>query len=367
MAIYKAVEQGSGIFEKKLITLGVTSLNGEELKFSKADRTDLLSYNANLFSSFNLPITTTQKNKFTGSGQFANSAFQHLNQDKVIVVEIVKNSYGEEIDGKTFSIKVPLKTGSVYSTITCYSSFFSNSLISEIGEQLYSDPNQESAEFGQNYAITELPGQNGLPTPKSGYSSNVAFLFSDDIRKPRGNNSYTWSQDSKYFIGQYSVPPNLENFKWPANMSNSDGTGVDVPVGIVYLDKGFAVLTHPAIVNNFAHDQGINEDGSDYSGDAKFNNIHFSGATLANVSFNSFNTEFIQRVSCFALPNEFYTSSNPTFVEAYGLTNTGNNPVAFTEVALYNSKYELIGIAKTSEPILKTKADIVTFDVQIKL
>ena len=358
MAIYKEIESGSGLFEKKLVLLPQTVLSNSQLKFTKAQRTDLTDRMfANLFASFNLPITLEQQQMFTG-GVYQHTAFQYLNANDVIIVEIPKNSYGEMIDGKSISLTVPTNAGSVQ----IYSSFFKNSLLNTAGHMVYSDPNGQSKAFGQAYNISELPGQAGLTNPLNGYSSNIAFLFSDSIQRPEKNNTYTWSVGGKYFKGQTGLPTGVSGNKNAANYSSGDGT-VDIPVGIAYLDKGFIVITHPTIVNDFKHTAAF-LNGSGYTGTNKFSNIYFP--TIANLAFSSFNTEFVQHAVCIALPNEFYKSNNPTFVQAYG-ENVEENPVAVTEIGLYNDKYELIAIAKTNKPLPKGKSSVLSFDIVIKV
>ena len=361
MSIYKTIESGSGQFEKNLVPLQATTLTTSALKFTKADRTDLSSrFFGNLFASFNLPITVEQIQDFT-TGEYANTAFQYLNQDTVIVVEIPKNSYGEMIDGKTVALTVPTTSGQT----TMYSTFFKNSILDTAGNQIYSDPNQESSQFGQTFNTQELPGQAGLTNALSGYSSNVAYLFSDTTQKPEGNSNYSWASSSKYFRTQTGLPTGVIGSKFAANFSSADGSVVDIPVGIVYLDKGFAVITDPTIVANFAYSEGSNPDATPYVGNANFTSIYFaSGSTL---TFQSFNTEFIQHAVCIALPNEFYQSNNPTFTEAFGADNQGNNPVAITEIGLYNANYELIAIAKTQKPLAKSKSSVLSFDITIQV
>lgn len=361
MSIYKTVETGSGQFEKTLVLLPSTNLGGDDLLFTEADRTDLSGrIFGNLFSSFNLPITVNQLQQFT-TGIYANTAFQYLNQNKVIIVEIPKNSYGEMIDGKSVVLNVPTTAG----TVTMYSTFFKNAVLDTAGQMIYSDPNQQSSQFGQTYNLQQLPGQASLANPLTGYSSNVAYLFSDSIQRPENNANYSWATSSKYFRTQNNLPTGIIGSKFAANYSSADGPTVDIPVGIVYLDKGFAVITHPTIVNSFYYLQGSNLDGTGYSGDINFTEIYFQ--TGASLSFQSFNTEFVQHAVCVGLPNEFYQSNNPTFIEAYGADNLDNNPVAITEVGLYNANYELIAVAKLNKPIAKSKSSVISFDILIRV
>jgi hypothetical protein len=361
MSIYKQISGGSVQFEKKLVPLDTTNLGGSSLKFTKADRTDLNgSFLGNLFTSFNLPVTVNQKQDFT-TGKYAETAFQYLNQDKIIIIEIPKNSYGEMVDGKTISLSIPTTAG----TVNVYSTFFKNSIIDTAGHLIYSDPNQQSSEFGQSYNNQELPGQSGLINALSGYSSNVAYLFSDSIQKPENNSNYSWATSGNYFRTEKNLPTGVIGNKFAANYSSSDGSTVDIPVGIVYLDKGFIVITNPTIVNNFNYSIAKNSDGTSYTGNTNFTNIYFT--TGSSLSFQSFNTEFVQHAVCIALPNEFYQSNNPTFTEAYGLDNLDNNPVAITEIGLYNANYDLICIAKVNKPIAKTKSSVLSFDISIRV
>lgn len=360
MEIYKKIDSGSGFFEKKLIPLSLTTLSGNNLKFTKIERTDLSNrFYGNLFASFNFPITVEQKQNFA-TGSYSNTAFQYLNKDKVIIVEIPKNTYGEMVDGKTIKLIVPLTGGR---SATIYSTFFRNSIIDTMGNAIYSDPNQQSKEFGQIYNINELPGQSGLLAPASGYSSNVAYMFCDDVQKPSGNANYSWNSTNKYFVTQTNLPSGIVGSKFAANYSSADGT-VDIPVGVAYLDKGFIALTHPYLVDNFDYTNG-EVNGIPYTGDDRFANLDFAAG--ASLSFTSFNTEFVQHTVCIALPNEFFKSSNPTFAEAYGADNIENNPVAITEIGLYNDKYELIAIAKSNKPLAKNKSSVLSFDITIRV
>ena len=246
MAIYKEIENGAGNFEKKLVLLPQTALSGSDLKFTKAQRTDTTErIYGNLFSSFNFPIVLDDKQKFS-VGEYADTAFQYLNQDDIIVVEIPKNTYGELIDGKSINLAIPTTGG----TVNVFSTFFKNSILDTAGQMIYSDPNQQSSQFGQPYNIIELPGQAGLTNPISGYPSNVAFLFSDSIQKPNNNSSYSWGTNNKYFTTQTNLPTGVVGSKFAANYSSADGT-VDIPVGVAFFDKGFFVISHPTKLKSF--------------------------------------------------------------------------------------------------------------------
>lgn len=485
----KLVENaGSVQYSKNINNFGEQTLTNTNLKFTLCDLTDYsVRPFGNLFTSFNLPITQTQKDSFNAT--YINTAFNYFSDiTKIVVAEIPQNTYGELIDGKTFSIKIPQLSGSTYSTINCYGSYFLRSELdvdTNILNSQYSDANINSGYFG----IT--------PSVSNSNNSNIAYLFSDNIAKPKVNYNYSVGLDTASYnmvssttvinrvtqsfststpisfgfeVGkEYKITltniknydqsfstsqrenltllfsnsdsiisetdsvittdsnnravrtityspltssntltlksnstntarltinatlkieelvieegtwsrwtqgnkfiPNLSsvNGKQPARFSDANNILIDRPIGILYLDKGFAVFTDRNIVDNFYYSGATS--GVTTNSDPNFTQIYFD-STLASATFNSIYTEYVQSVMCMAMPNEFYTSNNPTFTEVYGsngVNNTGNDPVYITEIGLYNQFGELIAIAKTSEPIAKNKANMVAFNIDLKL
>lgn len=146
----------------------------------------------------------------------------------------------------------------------------------------------------------------------------------------------------------------------------------DKPVGILYQDKGIAIITDEDLVNGFVYSaatsSGYNNitSGSTYTGDTNFVKVYFSSSASAETNYNSVTTEYIQNVTCIAMPNEFYTTNNSTYENAYD-ENTYEKPVFITTIGLYNKFGELVALGKTSEPIKKTKDNIVPFNVKLKL
>jgi hypothetical protein len=347
----KPVEPGTGQFTKTIINLGQVTLNDSDLKFTYANRTLLNNEFGNMFSSFNLPITTLQKNKFLSTrqnGGYIDTGFSGFNQDEIIFIEIPKNFYGELIDGKKIKLKIP--TGSTPSdVIYLYSTFVEQTNYKQFFDTLYSDSSNESQEFGQPI---------GSLTP---YESNVAFLFSDSIKKPKGDVTKSWS--TGYNTGNGFLTNNKEPFKF----FSSNPSEIDEPLGIVYLDKGFIVLTHPTIVSNFPFSAGTIDGTNLYTGNTEFSDLYFTGSTLSELTFNSINTEFIQHITCFAQPNEFFETTNPTFLESYGSGGIGVESVYVTEIGLYNDDDELVAIVKPDRPIEKGKNQALLFDIQIKV
>ena len=350
---FKAVETGSDGFIETPVRKGINQLDGSRLKFTKADRTDLNNRPyGHLFVSFNLPVTLDEKAVYLSGGTLYNTSFAGFNVDKIIVAEIPQNEYGELVDGKTIELDIPLFNGTGTTAVTCYSSFFNGGFVNASNaDSLLSDGNPEVTLYGST------------PSNDNGNNSNVAYLFSNQIAPPVTSGK-TWSNTGKFKDGSRVL-------------AQYNGTSYDTPVGIAYLDKGFLVLTHPTIVNNFKYSDttarssgydGITS-GSTYTGGSNFTQIYFTSAGVAKARFDSITTEFIQNIICLALPNEFFTTNNPTFAEAYGTDPalTADNPVYITEIGLYNSNKELIAIAKPSEPILKDRTNITTFNIQLKV
>ncbi len=352
MARFKLIEgNNTESFQKKQIMSGTVSISEEKLKWTFADRTDTsVRPQGNLFASFNLPITQSQKNRFLSGGTFADTALEVFNVDKIIVAEIPKNEYGELIDGKSFEISFPYyASGTTLTQATCYASFFANTRISN---RSLSDPNEFSANFG--IRVTE----------SNDFNSNIAYLFADDIKPPVNPNFTTWESSTKRFestVGT-TIPPAV--FR---------GVDYDKPIGIVYLDKGFAVITEPEFVENFAFDQALSSGfdnipaGDPYTGGQEFTQIYFS-ATTTYAQYRSITTEYVQNIVCVALPDEFNISNNPTWREASESIGDGEQlPVKITEIGLYNEREELIAIAKTSEPLFKDSSTVLTFRIELKL
>lgn len=144
----------------------------------------------------------------------------------------------------------------------------------------------------------------------------------------------------------------------------------DQPVGILFQDKGIAVITDQTLVNSFIYSAGTSTgynnitSGNTYSGDTNFAKIYFSSSATTN--FNSITTEYVQNVTCLAMPNEFTTTNNSTYKDAYD-ENTFEKPVFITSIGLYNKFGELVGIGKFSEPIKKTQMGIVPFTIKLKI
>jgi hypothetical protein len=146
--------------------------------------------------------------------------------------------------------------------------------------------------------------------------------------------------------------------------------GYDQPVGILYQDKGFAVITDSTLVQNFRYTAGTSTgyngipSGTSYNLDKNFAKIFFPTIGISNSQFVSITTEFEQNIVCLAGPGEFVQTTNSTYENAYEQDAT-EKPVFITSIGLYNAAGELIGIGKLSEPVKKLPNTVVPFNIRL--
>jgi hypothetical protein len=288
--------------------LGITGVSGTSLVQLITDRTDGNndSY-SNLFKSFGLPITTNEKLLYSSTPSpngFVDTAIRDINQNKILVIAIDKCSYGEVLDGK--AIHVELQTTGA-TTYNLYSTF-QRSLTAPgvLDNQI-----RETQPLGA--AVT----------------NNIAFLFSDEVRRPANNPSLSWA------TGFGTTKPFSLNGKQLFNGTAADGV-VDNAVGIAYLDKGFIVVTNPDIVNNY-------------------DPVAASATTV--VTYNHISNEVAQNVTCIVERDEFSVSNNSTWQPG--------DLIRVSEVALYDNFNNVIAFAKSNEHILIGASQYLALGVRI--
>lgn len=295
--IRKPVEAGSSTVNIKPVSLGVTGATGTALtKFIIDRNSGNIDGNTNLFHTFGLPITQADRDLYTSYPEptgYMNTAIRQLNQNKVIVLAIDKCSYGEILDGKTIHVSLP-STGST--TYNLYSTF-----------QRSTTPTTSL-----DTQVRELLGLGNA------IGNNVAFLFSDEIQRPNGNSSRSWS------TGYNTIRPFSVNGKERFNpiTVTSTNTVMDTAVGVAYLDRGIIVITNPTMVNNY-------------------DPITATGTTI---NYNSISNEVSQNITCVVERDEFNTSTNRTY-------NNGDM-IRISELALYDTFNNVIAYAKSNEHIL---------------
>lgn len=291
----------------------VTGISGTYLTQYVTDKnnytTDPLT---NLFVSFGLPITESEKRTYTATtasrGGYADTALSGLATDKIVIIAIDNTKYGESLDGKEIKLNF-VNTGGSY---TIYGTFQNKGLPLTTEDSNYKETSVNTANLGKA----------------------ISLLVSDGIMTPNGGDvSKSWAtgfgETKPFSVGRKS----LVNLQTNSNLSQT----ADTVVGIAYLDKGLLVLTHPTLVDNFV-------DG-------------FSGNTGTSVTFNSNSTNVVQNVTCIANRGEFFSTTNPTW--AVGDT------IRISEIGLYDSLNRLIAYGKFDRHVEKTKDMMTSFGIKI--
>lgn len=311
-SLRKLVESGSGTITSAEVALGQNTVSGSNITQSVVDRTDVTTDGlVNLFYSFALPISETDKNLFSGvtfaNGGFSDTALSGFNQDKIVVIGIDNAQFGEKLDGK--EIQVNLQTTA--NTYTIYSTF--ERTLTPLTTQ---DANNK--ETSLNSAV---------------FGNNIAILFEDQIKRPANVATKSWG------TGFGTVKPYSVNNKELYNLQdvNNPATTADTAVGIAFLDKGFIVITEPTIVNDF--------------------DPLSSGGTATTVVFNSVATEISQDITCIANRGEFATSTNATF--------SAGDTVRISEVGLHDINGNLLAVAKPDKHIEKTAQQFLALGIKL--
>tara|TARA_R110000744_G_scaffold4808_2_gene17121 strand:- start:1847 stop:3046 length:1200 start_codon:yes stop_codon:yes gene_type:complete len=398
MPILKTIPNSSKKIENNVVPFsgnGYTTVSGDNLTFTAIQRSpDNGRPFSNLYSSFKLPVTSNSGNTWPSIPN--NSYFSGLNQSQAIVVKIGKNTYGELIDGRTIHLAIPTGYTEAGGSIDIYSSY--------INEANWSSDNHPYA-AGFGHSLNPTSADVAKP------STNVAFLFSDSVTNNNGKyatptNSCcsnwsdgfptTWAygagtEPSDPPVGYengntsyYNMGINASTRKPPVNITESG----DKPVGIAYLDKGFLVLTDPEIVQWFLF-SGASSGATGYPYGSQgvgfstgMTQVTFTSSTSARCEFFTFEKEWLLSVDCVANNGEFFVTENVTASPelqngagggvtpvpgVYSLTGgTQDYSSYITEVGLYDSQDNLVGIAKPDRPIAKAANTTQTFTLKFK-
>ena len=375
---------------------GWTTTTGTSLTFTAVQRDpDNGRPFSNLYTSFKLPLTSGQSTTYNST--WVDNGMSGLNQSNVIVVGIGDNQYGELIDGRTIKLTLPMggtyRGGEVGNTLDFYSSYYE--------PEPFSSDNSLNAEFFGN--PTMKGNRKGNPSLQS---SNVAFLFTDEILGPEITGTSTtitnWSSGwQQNVIPTAYIDGGVDNFRFTDTVSSSNtpkayAQSQDKPVGICYLDKGFIVLTDPTIVQNFLFSgsaSGTSATTIDYGytgAESAFTQVFFTADTSGSCTYYSFEREIQLTINIVANSGEFYITENQTASSAeapnYGAggTDTGIQFITpfgevnqvwdisdvtstyITEIGLYDAQNRLLGIAKPDRPIKKAKNTPVTLTLKLK-
>ena len=309
-SLIKSVEPASSTISSVISKNG--QVTGSTFTYSLITRSGTSSNpKANLLSSFNLPITDADVTNYTGTtstnGGFSDTAVSGLSSDSVLVVAIPSSTYGENMDGREIKFSLATSAG----TYTLYSTFENKGLSLAVEDANYEDSSTNTSNLG--------PSQ--------------AFLLCDDIKKPNGDTSKSWS--TGFGLTKPFSYAKKELYNYITNTNTN--TTADTVVGVAYLDKGFVVITEPTIVNSF--------------------DLMFSGLSATSLTFNSVSTDVVQNVTCLAARGEFGKSTNPTW-------NVGDT-VRISELGLYDNVRNLIAYAKFDRQVLMAADDFKAFSVNI--
>ena len=142
--------------------------------------------------------------------------------------------------------------------------------------------------------------------------------------------------------------------------------------GRVYPEQGVIILNADTMNSELSFNS---VSGSNIDGDNAFKvltSISGAAAINANHGFAARNEERVQSTFYFvrAKNGEYNFSNNPSFVTgsngAFRQPTFANNPKSYiTTVGLYNSSQELLGVAKLSQPILKSFSNEVLVKVKL--
>lgn len=171
-----------------------------------------------------------------------------------------------------------------------------------------------------------------------------------------------------------------------------DSSNTTNPVGLLYLDKGIAVLDTEKVLDNAQWFSGaidaINASGrQQFSGSlqkfmvsASLDDIidhvcttRFSSSTATAIAFQNQTYLNSTLFFCRFRADDCNYSSNPTYLDSDGrivVIDPGQeeNQQSFTfisSIGLYNAKDELLAVAKVSRPILKDRSRDYTFKVRL--
>lgn len=310
---FKSVEPQSITINSEIVNNGQTNVSGTSFTHFLVDRTDVDSDNrVNYFYSFGLPLNSTDDYKFTGTtyanGGFSDTALSGLAKDTILVISLNQETFGETLDGKVIKLTLP----SLGPTYNIYSTYQNSGIPSKT----------QDANIRDNSVVADT------------FGTNIAFLFSDDIKTPNGGSgSLSWA------TGFGTNKPFSVNNKQLFNLQTNTNRGLtaDTVVGVAYLDKGILVITHPSIIANY-------------------------NAVLANnavTTINSVSTNIYQSITCIASRGEFAASTNKTF--------TSSDTPRISEVGLFDNFGNLIAIAKTDRHVTKNINEFLALNIKIQL
>lgn len=327
--------------------------------WSKVDRTDLNAFATNYTTSFNIPF---ESDSFSSGSTLSTSypELQQLNVNSFVIGAIDESNYNEMIDGRSITVSAPSGHLLVSSTYNTLQKSEDNILLGKNVAFLFCDA------LNKPYTGTTDGGsfsRSGVTSwSASSYFDRPAAVSYQNLQPMDINTDQrSWSSVSK----SVNIPQT-----YPTN--TNQGYNYDMPVGFVALDKGFIVLTHPALVTGITWTSGILPlQGSISNSGGSTDRVGFSGTSVFT-SFHDVDVEYKTTVVVVALPGEFHFSNNPSWdfeanLQEYQLGSNNFDPTYVTEIGLYNRNDELIAIAKLDRPKEKGYTGVLTFSLGIEV
>ena len=198
--------------------------------------------------------------------------------------------------------------------------------------------------------------------------SNGVFTFIDNSGKKFGDDYGLSGRVFKVVSGSLNLGTENE-----ATIKNSADPSTGEGYGAFYPDRGIIVLnskaigqvvgtipTHTVFTKDGSFSMSGSLAGSDLQTSEQFNHLRLLQAIKGGADFEARRTENISTQHFFvrATNREFNYSNNPTFIDTDGFfyePTFETDPQTFiTTVGLLNDANELIAVAKTSQPIVKS-------------
>ena len=192
----------------------------------------------------------------------------------------------------------------------------------------------------------------------SGSSGN--FTFIDDSMKKFGDNFGKSGRVFNIVEGVLNVGTQLE--ATILNQYDSNGKGF----GLFYPDRGIMVFNPTALqtkLGNIHTENGVligGMSGSHVTASEQRNHQRLYYSMKKGADFDARRTENVSTQHFFvrATNREFNYSNNPTYVDTNGFFTEGtfeSDPQTYiTTIGLFNDSNEMIAVAKTSQPIVKS-------------
>lgn len=359
-------EVASVNIDKEEIISDFVTVNGDNVTYTLVPKTG--SFLSHLWlGTTSIPVNNRMSNQYTipyAEGGYKNTALESLVDsvgDDIIIANISDNVFDKSIDGRDFSITIPL-TGtwsgltSGLTATTLYGAYMRTSDYEKksagpCGVSTFDTYYSETSEMVTEAVSIGQPKQNGVnPDPESNkYFSGIVYLFSDDIQRPNVPSGSTATTTSWSTSSGVSNP--YTNGKLPFNFIDTTEYYKDQPVGIVDLYSGIVKIFNNDLVSAF--------DFSSATGGTGTTEVTYAPG-IADVTYKKVDVNQFWRVSVIAGPGEFTDSNNPTWDP-----ETCGDIVYVTKLPLYDRNGNMVAIAVPNEPIAKNSAGWSVFDFKI--